>query len=164
MMNMKLKHVFVLSISFCVVVYFIDQQYSIAPKSSSASDSPSNSQKSQSSDNRVAGENLDNIKPQNASRNSHQPEEKQIPVTSHNSPDLNPNAQKTQEGVIPQSGSMTLSGSTSAPNIHVVMVLKDAAKNPNLQRKFDITITSIFKHSRYVVFIFDNVIFCLRRN
>ena len=155
MMNMKLKHVFFLSISFCVVVYFIDQRYSIAPQFSSASDSPTQPLKSQSSDDHVANTNLDYAKPQNTSHDFHQREGPQVPVESLTSMDHH--AQRTPADALPLSGSKDhQSGSTPSASVHVVMVLKDAAKNSNLQRKFDITIASIFRHSRYMFFFFPS--------
>ena len=155
MMNMKLKHVFLLSISFCVLVYFIDQYYSIAPETidvSAVSDDEAikqtRPQKSQQKP--VVADNPARAK-NNASASKPIDQDAQSNQSSHSVPQ-NPQpkaeAQRAVNIVEPDSSSKTDSQPNPPAGIHVVMVLKDAATNPNLQRKFDITIASIFRHTR----------------
>ena len=145
MMNMKLKHVLFLSISFCCFVYFVDRHFS-----SSSSDglmdgvSEDNIEIDQSSSSSSSSsEHSQNTSDINASKNSANHKLASSDEASHpvvvDDPLRIPEMAKTGSDWNDRESELV---------VNVVMVLKDAATNTNLQRKFDITVASIFKHSR----------------
>ena len=156
MMNMKLKHVLILSVSFCALVYFVDKHSSsssstsISPgiRSSQNIETPSSSNSQESSLN-VNNETRD-TKHSNASKNFDPKGPKLAALPIVDAPVDQDDTQSKVRTVnkVTDSDSLFETNSNQPSSIHVVMVLKDAVKNPKLQRKFDVTVASIFQHSR----------------
>ena len=159
-MNLKLKHILILSISFCVFVFFVDKYYSTSPRDDSihsADDEGASAKKTRSVDVdvRTEGESASKRLSNNATRIEGQKDTNGISVDASEPEDVRGVAETRveQSDALPQQQQQpqaeTRSESMAPHGIHVVMVLKDAAINSKLQRKFDITIASIFQHSRF---------------
>jgi len=145
MMNVKLKHVLVLSVSFCALVYFVDKHFSSlsGTLSSQNSENPSSSNSQESS----LHDEMRDSKHTNASKNSDNAIPKLATLPIVDTPIDKDDTQVRTLNKVAESVSNSETNSKSSSTIHIAMVLKDAMKSPNLQRKFGITVASIFQHS-----------------
>ena len=161
MMNMKLKHVLFLAISVGVIVYFVDYRYFNSSSTTEGIESSSHDDDDDDDDDDVASlldpvddANIFEERRGNANFTSiinaaDADDQLQDPVSLDVSSE-GENAHIVDNAESDLAGSKTEVADSKPPTIiHVVMVLKDAATNPNLQRKFDITVASIFAHTRY---------------